>query len=296
MRTILALCALVLLLGCSDKNSTDGSPLVVYASEDDPAGLQQLFAAFTSDTGVPLQPVWGNSSSNASALIARQGVPADVYVASNVADIVLAAYEGALRPMQTAVLDSVNGALKDPDGHWVSLQRRETVIAYSGTHDTPVVSDFEGLAEEAYLGRLCLSSITNSVNQSLIAWLMEDLGRRPAERVVRGWIRNLAAPPFATETELAAALESGACPIAILSGTSVSAGTRTSTPSVSYCDISAMGVGRHAQNPERAQQLIDWLIVNRTLLDDGGKDQRNVAIAGWGKEDALLLAERAGFN
>jgi hypothetical protein len=37
-----------------------------------------------------------------------------------------------------------------------------------------------------------------SKNRSLIAMMIQDLGVRPAERIVRGWVRNLAVSPFST--------------------------------------------------------------------------------------------------
>lgn len=296
MRAIVASITLLLAAACGDTGQPEGAPLIVYASADDPANLLPMFAAFTSDTGIPISPVWGDSGANAAAVIAKRGTPADVLITANVADIVLAAYEGALRPVSDATLGAVPGVLRDPDGLWVALQFRRTIIAVSLENDASATVDFEALASDAHQGKLCLSSIANSVNQSLIAWLIADLERKPAERVVRGWIRNLAAPPFANEAELAVALESGACQFAILSDRAVTAGMKITAPSLSYIDVSAMGVGRHAQNPERAQQLIDWLIVNYAPHDDGGRIQRNVAIAGWGNQEARLLAERAGYN
>jgi len=296
MRTIAVSVALMILVACGDTSQPEGPPLIVYASEDDPANLAPLFAAFTSDTGITITPVWGSSSANTAAVIAKQGLPADVLITSNAADIVLAAYEGALRPISTTTLDAVHSALKDPDNLWASLQSRKAIIAASPTSDELATVDFKALATEAYLGKICLSSIANSVNQSLIAWLIEDLERKAAERVVRGWVRNLAAPPFAHEAELVVALESGVCQFGILSDNAVTDGMRTVLPSPSYIDVSAMGVGRHAQNPERAQQLINWLIVNQGPPEDGERMQRNVAVAGWGNQEARLLAERAGFN
>ncbi len=296
MRRIVVSVALMFLVACGDTSQPEGPPLIVYASEDDPASLQPLFAAFTADTGIPVTPVWGRSNADTAALIAKQGEPADVLITSNVADIVLAGYEGALRPMSTAALEVVHSALRDPDSLWVSLQRREAIVAVSSKSDNLAPLDFAALATEAYLGKLCLSSIANPVNQSLIAWLIEDLERKAAERVVRGWVRNLAAPPFANEAELVAALESGVCQFGILSDRAVTAGMRTIVPSPSYIDVSAMGIGRHAQNPERAQQMIDWLIANHVPREDDERLQRNVAIAGWGNHEARLLAERAGYN
>lgn len=288
--------ALMFLVACGDTSQPEGPPLIVYASEDDPVSLRPLFAAFTSDTGIPVMPVWGSSSANTAALIAKQGMPADVLITASVADIVLAAYEGALRPMSADTLEAVQSALRDPDNLWVSLQRRQAIVAVSSKSDNLAPLDFGALATEAYLGKLCLSSIANSANQTLIAWLIEDIERKAAERVVRGWVRNLAAPPFANEAELVVALESGVCQFGVLSDRAVTAGMRTIVPTPSYIDVSAMGIGRHAQNPERAQQMIDWLIDNHAPRVEDEPLQRNVAIAGWGNREARLLAERAGYN
>jgi iron(III) transport system substrate-binding protein len=296
MRLIIVWLVSVLLMACSDDGQHVEPPLVVYASEDDPVSLLPLFEEFTSDTGIPIEPVWGESSANTDALIAKQGKPADLLIAASVADIVRAADEGALRPISSGSLAAVRTAFKDPDKLWVALQARRVTVAVSPGSDAPADGDYEALAQDAYRGKLCLSSIANSLNQSLIAWLIEDLELKPAERVVRGWVRNLAAPPFATEADLVEALESGTCKFGIVSSSANITGMTTMGPLPSYFDVSAIGVGRHAPNPELAQQLIDWLIVNHPLPDSADGNGKSVAIAGWRNNDARLLAERAGYN
>lgn len=296
MRSIVALAVFLLLIACSNDSQPVEPPLVVYASEDDPVNLLPLFAAFTSKTGITIEPVWGASRANTDALIGKQGKPADVLITANVADIVRAADEGALRPISSASLARVRSKFKDPDKLWVALQVHPVTVAVSPFGDVPVDGGYEALAQDAFRGKLCLSSIANSVNQSLIAWLIEDLELRPAERVVRGWVRNLAAPPYATEAALVAALESGTCQFGIVSASARTASMSTMRSLPAYFDVSAIGVGRHAQNPDLAQQLIDWLIVNHPLPDSADGSAKSVAIAGWKNKDARLLAERAGYN
>ena len=63
-----------------------------------------------------------------------------------------------------------------------------------------------------------MTSLQSAGNRALLAMLIGDLGERPAERVVRGWLRNLALPPFKESARLQAALESGECGVAIVSG------------------------------------------------------------------------------
>jgi iron(III) transport system substrate-binding protein len=296
MRFIGVTLVFLLMAGCSETSPPAGPALIVYASEDDPANLLPMFTQFTAATGIPIDAQWGDSGSNANAVIAKQGASADVLISSAIADIVRAADKGALRPISSESLAGVRRELKDPDSLWVSLSLRSTVIAFSPDSDELISDDYEELGLASNLGRLCLSSIKNSVNQSLIAWLIDEHGLKPAERVVRGWVRNLALPPFATEKELLAALLSGACQKGILSAPANSVGLRVSASAPEYFEVTAMGVGRHAHNPDRAQRLIDWLIVNKALEEFAGPSGKNVDIAGRRNEEALLLAERVRFN
>ncbi len=294
MRNPLCLFLLLTLTACGGPKEPSGPPVVVYASESDPANLHELFAAFTAETSIPVNVRWGGSRENAEALIAKQGVPADVLITPNISDIWRAADHGALRPIRGEPVKSVHGALKDPDSFWVALQSRFAVIAISPHSVTQYSGDYEALGN--YQGTLCLSSVDNSINQAVIAMLIEDIGVKPAERVVRAWMRNMERSPFETEDELVAALEAGDCEIGIISNTANRIEMLQVTPTPLYMDVSAMGIGRHANNPERAQQLIDWLIVNKPLEYPAEWNGRNMGVAGWRHAEVLLLAERAAYR
>ncbi len=296
MRISGAIVLLLVLVACDGPQTPTGPPLVVYSSEDDPANLPELLNAFTAETGIPVATVLGRSQANTDVVIAKTGTAADVLITSNIADIWRAGDKGALRPVERETLEIVPAFLKDPDGFWVALQQRIAVIVVSTTIDDHLDGDFRALARPPYEGRLCLSSIKNSMNQALIAMLIEDYGLKPAERVVRGWIRNLAAPPFATEELLIAALESGVCEFGIISEASNTTGMATTGGAPIYFDVSAMGVGRHANSPARAQQLIAWLVANKLLADPPESTGHNIGIAGWRNRDVILLAERVGYR
>lgn len=293
MRMLLMLVVL-LLTACDQQTVPADAALVVYATETDPANLPELFDAFTEETEIAVDVIWGSSKANANDVVHKQGRPADVLITANVADIWRAGDEGALLPLQAGAAAAVDGRLRDPDGAWVALQRRHAVIVVSADESPQFSGSYRDLSAENYRNKLCLSSINNSVNQAVIAMLIEDLGAKPAERVVRGWVRNLAMPPFESEQNLAAALESGRCQIGILSVNSTS--MDTIVPDPSYIDASAMGVGRHAENPEKAQQLVDWLIRNKPLGDLKGMSGRNIGVIGWRASEVILLAERAAYR
>jgi iron(III) transport system substrate-binding protein len=269
--------------------------VVVYATGEDGDSLSVLFERFTDDSGVPVTIEWGSSADNANALIQKSGTPADVLVTDNVADMWRAAERGALRPISSAAFDSLHAALKDPDRSWVAVDVRFSSIAHASAV-RPVRIRLDELGSPEFSGRVCLSSSSLSINRSLIAYLIEERGIKETERLVRRWVKNLATSPFTTESELAAAIKSGQCDYGIMSWPNEFEGVTPFPMERIYIDVSAAGVGRHAGNPEAAQELVGWLVRNRRM--DFARDAEPVfaGIAGWRDEDARLLVERAGYR
>lgn len=309
---------IVLLLGaCGGDPASEQkrfSPVVVYAAYDTGEYLEGLFADFTSQTKIPVTLRLGESRQLADDVIANRGAPpADVLLASNVADAWRAADEGALRPIAVDKLGTVAEFLRDPDGLWAATRMAAIVIARSPEALQEPPETYADLAKPLYANSVCLSSSLLPVNRSLMAMLISEMGIRPAERVVRGWVRNLAMPVFETEAELSVAVETGRCDYAILPS-SLAAGTWT-LPNPAYVHIEGAGIARHARYPESAQKLVDWLLsvdvqdrhaqamkayptvtdlLDAALLE--GISQKSVGLAGWHDNDAVLLAERAGYR
>jgi iron(III) transport system substrate-binding protein len=296
MRAVfLAALAISILVACESK--TLSQPIVVYATGEDDTALPTWLAEFTDETGIRVTVNYGDSGANTDAVIANTGSPpADVLLTSNVADIWRAADEGALRPIQSAHLSSIPEYLRDPDGQWAALEARYAAIGVAPGLAVASPGNYADLADPKLHGQICLSSSALAVNRSLIAMLIQDLGVRPAERIVRGWQRNLAFSPFPTEAELQVAIASGSCNYGILSmSPEIQIGEKAEDRQY-YVDIDGIGVARHAQNPESAHVLVDWMLKKKAIKDLAWSNGKNVGIAGWRDEEARLLAERAGYQ
>jgi iron(III) transport system substrate-binding protein len=268
-------------------------PVVVYLGAEQESGLAASFSKFTDETRIPVTVKVGDSDANTEKVISNSGAPpADVLLTSNVADIWRAADRGALRPLQGIALRAVPPVLRDPDELWAALEVRDAVIGISPDARVARVDS----AKSDLPGALCLSSATLSVNRSLIGMLIEDLGVKPAERVVRAWVRNLAAAPFATEAELVDALRSGTCQYGIVSGSIDSEGLSRLVPDPVYVDIDGIGVARHAPHAESAQELVNWLLAEKSFQETAASNGKNIGLAGWRDEDVTLLVERAGYR
>lgn len=272
-------------------------PVVVFAAGDERGRLADLLEEVSARTGLILDVRWGDSGEIVAALVARTGEPADLVITDNVADIWLAANRGALRPIQSAALDAQHDFLSDPDEFWVALDVSFHVI-YHGPGVRPVTARLEDLAMSGYAGRVCLSSATLGINRSLISYLIDERGEKAAERLVRLWVRNLARPPFATQAALLEALRDGQCDYGLGGSAENADGVVAFPVEQNSVDVEAVGIGRHARNPEAAQATVDWLLRNR-IVEFRSEDLRAppaLSIAGYRDEEARLLAERVGYR
>jgi len=279
-------------------------PVVVYAAFEDDAALVEAVERYTEKTGVLVIVRRGAATGIVDDMIRNNiSPPADVLVTRSVVDAWRAADESALRPLFSELArEHVPAWARDLDDLWFGTQVHSAVVVHklAGLHADDV-PDVGALAEPKFSGTLCLSSSAISVNRTVIATLVSELGVRPAELVVRGWIKNLAAPPFDDEAQLIRAIESGACGIGIVSNTALDiANTDLEgiVPATWYADVEAVGIARHARNPDGATKLAEWLLADSEFTEVAGDpsvNRENVSVVAWHYEDAVKLAERARY-
>ena len=268
-------------------------PVVVYA----PAEFEERLIAWFADSRFAVTMVTGDSASLTDKVINKQDSPrADVLLTSNVLDIWRAGDEGSLRPIERGALEGVPAVLKDPDNAWAAYGHHRLIIAAAQTAGDLRKVDYRDLGGAEMAGKLCLSSSRLPINQMLVAMLVEELGVKPAERLVRGWVHNLARAPYASQDELIEALQRGDCTFGIVSARDDLGPLRVVLTSPTYVAIDGVGISRHAQHPDAGQRLVGWMLSTYRPDELHGSLVSNVGIGGWRAEDARLLAERAGYR
>jgi iron(III) transport system substrate-binding protein len=205
----------------------------------------------------------------------------------------------SLRPLAAAGVEpSVPAWLRDPDGYWAGFGARVATIAYDpGAADVDTGTGYATLAEPEFANRLCLSSSRNPVNLAVLAMLIAGQGAQPAELVVRAWIANLARPVFETDAELVDAIVAGDCAVGIVSSAALPesrAGLAVEVPGPAFADADAVGIGRHARNPDGAAAFVEWLLA-REMQRRPDTNGRDAELAAWYVDDAVKLAERAHY-
>jgi iron(III) transport system substrate-binding protein len=284
--------------------------VVVYAAYDDKTYLPALFNEFTQKTGTVVIVRNGEVPGIVDDVILKRTTPpADVLITPSVAGAWRVAEESELRPNYSTAVASLPEWFRDPDKYWAALGYRAAVIVFDPRQiDAAELGSYEDLADTALRRKLCLTSSQRAINRAVIAMLVEKLGKREAELAVRGWVANLAREVFDTDAALLQAINSGECAVGIASSGAI-AGTRLGVhrPAVTYFDIEAIGITRHARNPEAAAALIDWLLspdiqarhaaqTGGLPVTESGAPMHSIVLVAAGLEEAAKLAERARYH
>ncbi len=277
-RLLLVLSLLSALAACGRSEAPAGPQLVVYSSRIEQL-IKPIFDQFTADTGVQIRYVTDSAGPLLARLRAEGGnSPADVLVTVDVGNLWQAAELGLLAEQSSAQLQqNVPASLRDPQSRWVGLSIRARTIVYSSDRvDPAALSSYEQLADDSWSGRLCLRTAKKVYNQSLVATMISANGAERAEQVVRGWVDNLAVPPFSSDNKVIEAIAAGQCDVGVVNSYYL-ARMKAEDPSLPvalfwanqsgpaplnrgvHVNISGAGVTAASKQPELALQLLEWL-------------------------------------
>jgi iron(III) transport system substrate-binding protein len=308
--------------------------VVVYSARTEHL-IKPLFDRYTAETGVPVKYITDKAGPLLQRLRAEgKRTPADLLITVDAGNLWHAAESGVLAEIDSAVLTAnVPANLRDPGGRWFGLSERARTIVYSTERVQPTdLGSYEDLAEPKWKDRLCLRTSKKVYNQSLVATLIARHGETEAERIVRGWVDNLAAAPFSNDTKAMQAVAAGQCDVTIVNtyyfgrlqkqqpGIKLGLFWANQDSSGTHINVSGAGVTRHAKHPEAARNLLEWLSseaaqgefaarnmefpVNPkvaadatvTAWGDFKADELNVNEAGRLQSAAIRLMDRAGYR
>lgn len=199
-------------------HAAEADGLVVYSARIEEL-IKPLFDAFTKDTGISVKFITDKDGALLARLKAEgKYTPADMLVTSDAGNLWQAAQEKMLRPVVSETLQTnIPAHLRDPDNRWFGLSVRARTVVYNTNKIKPAeLSSYEDLADQKWHGRLCLRSSKKVYNQSLVAMMIAEYGEAAAEKIVRGWVANLATDPFSDDTSVLESVAAGQCDVTIV--------------------------------------------------------------------------------
>lgn len=308
--------------------------LVIYSARNEQL-IKPLFDAYTRKTGTAIRFITDKEGPLLAKLRAEgANTPADMLITVDAGNLWLAAHEGVLAAVDSKTLQqNIPAHLRDPGNQWFGLSIRARTIVYSTARVKPTeLSTYEALADPKWNKRLCLRTSKKVYNQSLVAMMIARVGEAPTEKVVRGWVANLATDPLPDDTKMMQAIAAGQCDVGIVNtyyygrlmkkepGIKLALFWPNQQDSGVHVNVSGAGVTKHAKHRAAAVKFLEWLSateaqrlfadanleypanpkvpVNPTVASWGSfkQDTINVAEAGKRQAQAVMLMDRAGYK
>ena len=102
------------------------------------------------------------------------------------------------------------------DNDWFGLSVRARPIIYSKERvNINELKNYEQLSNKKWKGRICMRSSSNVYNQSLIAYMILNLGEKETEDWIKNLVNNFARKPFGGDRDQIKAIASGQCDITV---------------------------------------------------------------------------------
>jgi len=308
--------------------------VVVYSARIEQL-IKPMFDAFTKETGIKVK----YTTDNEGALLARleaegKNTPADMLITADVGNLWAAAQKGLLKPVESEVLErNIPAHLRDPGNAWFGLSIRARTLVYNTKKVDPAeLSTYEGLADPKWSKRLCLRTSKKVYNQSLVAMMIAEHGEAQTEKIVKGWVANLATDPLSDDTRALEFVAAGKCDVTLVN-TYYFGRLMKNDPNLPlaifwpnqdnsgvHVNISGAGVTRYARNEQAAIKLLEFLSSDKAqnLFADvnmeypvNPKIAADPFVAGWGsfkqnpmnlikagelQTTAVKLMDRAGYR
>ena len=304
-----------LLLGLSSAGYA-ADEIVVYSSRNEQL-IKPLFDAYTAQTGVRIKFITDKEGPLLERLKAEgTDTPADLLITVDAGNLWLAAREAVLGEVNSKVLAAnIPAHLRDPGGRWFGLSiRARTIVYHTERAKTGELSTYEDLAGPKWRGRLCLRTSKKVYNQSLVAMMIARLGEEQTEKIVRGWVANLATEPLLDDTKVMEAIAAGQCDAGIVN-TYYYGRLMQKQPDLKlalfwpnqkdrgvHVNVSGAGITAHAKHKAAAIKFLEWLSSEKAqnLFADADmeypvnpKVKPHPAVASWGtfKQDTINVAE-----
>ena len=310
--------------------------LTIYSTRKEQL-LEPLTKAYQEKTGTKINVVY-DSEGPLLERLKREGTesPADMLLVVDAGNLWRAADLELLAPVKSKTLNrNVPAELRDPRDRWFAVTRRVRAIIYNPNKvKESELSTYEDLASSKFKGKLCLRSSTKVYNQSLVAMMIERLGKNETSRIVKGWVNNLGANVFADDTALIKAVETGPCQVGIVNsyylGRELAANPEAPVKifwpnqktSGAHVNVSGAGVTKSSKNKKEATEFIEWMTTAdaQKILSDMNMeypvkpslvkelnpilkgfgsfkgDSLNLSAAGKRQKEAVIIMDAAGYQ
>ena len=270
----------------------------------------QLYEKFTAKTGIKVNVVSGKDKALQKRIIEEgKDCKADLYITADAGRLGAFQSKGMFqRASSSALKKAIPSNFRSP--YWFGIAKRARVIYYAPSRLNE--SDLQGmtyedLADPSWKGKVVIRKSNNVYNQSLVASLIANNGKKKTAEWAKGLVNNMARTPKGNDRAQILAVAAGEAELAVANtyyialmlsgkkGPEQKAAAKKVRPFFpnqdgrgTHMNISGGGVLKHAPNKANAIKLLEFLltkeaqehIVNNTYeysMIDGVKPNQLIA-------------------
>ena len=288
----------------------------------------QLYEKFTAKTGFKVNVVSGKDKALQKRIIEEgEDCVADLYITADAGRLGVFEEKGAFQRVNSKGLKkAISSNFRSP--YWFGIAKRARVIYYNPSRTNPPSNlSYEDLADPKYKGKIVIRKSNNVYNQSLVASLIANNGKKKTAEWAKGLVNNMARKPKGNDRAQILAVAAGEADYAVANtyyialmlsgkkGAEQQAAAKKVKPFFpnqdgrgTHMNISGGGVLKHAPNKANAIKLLEFLltkeaqehIVNNTFeypMIDGVEPNKLIAQFGLGfKQDLKTKVSKYGRN
>jgi len=290
----------------------------------------QLYEKFTAKTGIKVNVVSGKDKALQKRIIEEgKDCKADLYITADAGRLGAFQAKGMFQRASSAALKKAIPS-NFRSSYWYGIAKRARVIYYAP--DRLSESDLQGmtyedLADPYWKGKVVIRKSNNVYNQSLVASLIANNGKKKTAEWAKGLVNNMARKPKGNDRAQILAVAAGEAELAVANtyyialmlsgkkGPEQQAAAKKVRPYFpnqdgrgTHMNISGGGVLKHAPNKANAIKLLEFLltkeaqehIVNNTFeypMIDGVQPNKLIAQFGLNfKQDLKTKVSKYGKN
>ena len=142
---------------------------------------------------------------------------ADILLTTDIARLSRAKDNNLFKKINSKILKkNIPSTYASKDNDWFGFSIRARPIIYSKERvNINELKNYEQLANKKWEGRICMRSSSNVYNQSLIAYMILNLGEKKTEDWIKNLVNNFARKPYGGDRDQIKAIASGQCDITV---------------------------------------------------------------------------------
>ena len=243
----------------------------------------QLYEKFTNKTGIKVNVISGKSGALEKRIIEEgSDSKADLYITADAGRLGAFDAKGMLQSglNTSAIKAAVPSNFRT--SKWTGIAKRARIIYYSpervNANDLNGMT-YEDLADSKWKGRIVIRKSNNIYNQSLVASLIKNNGKKATAEWAKGVVANMARDSKGNDRAQILAVAAGEADLAVANtyylalmlsgkkGAEQQAAAKKVLPFFpnqgdrgTHMNISGGGVLKNAPNPENAKKLLEFLL------------------------------------